>query len=87
MMPRRETRQQTIFGDYTPSLPGEDNRRPYCRMGRNSYCPPAVEETKLVETFYGYEGRERGDRAGDCTRGQAPDQKHGAQVPLRPAHP
>jgi len=57
MMPRPETRQQTIFGEYTPSLPPVRTTDGHIvDWDRNRIVRQLVEETKLVETFYGYKG-------------------------------
>ncbi len=56
-MPRRETRQQTIFGEYTPVLPPVRTTDGHIvEWDRNRIVRQIVEETKLVETFYGYTG-------------------------------
>ena len=57
MMPRQETRQQTIFGEYTPSLPPVRTTDGHIiEWDRRRIVRQIVEETKLVETFYGYKG-------------------------------
>ncbi|PKG32221.1 MAG: anaerobic ribonucleoside-triphosphate reductase, partial [Methanoregula sp.] len=56
-MSRQETRQQTIFGEYTPSLPPvrtTDGHIVEC--DRSRIVRQLVEETKIVETFYEYKG-------------------------------
>ena len=56
-MPRPETRQQTIFGAYAPTLPPVRTTDGHIvEWDRNRIVRQIVEETKLVETFYGYEG-------------------------------
>jgi len=57
MMPRPETRQQTIFGEYTPALPPVRTTDGHIvDWDRNRIVSQIVDETKLVETFYGYKG-------------------------------
>jgi ribonucleoside-triphosphate reductase len=56
-MPHRETRQQTIFGAYAPTLPPVRTSDGHIiEWDRDRIIRQLVEETKLVETFYGYEG-------------------------------
>jgi ribonucleoside-triphosphate reductase len=56
-MPKRETRQKTIFGAYTPTLPPVRTTDGHIvDWDRNRIVRQLVEETKLVETFYGYRG-------------------------------
>ena len=56
-MARNETRQQTIFGEYTPALPPVRTSDGHIiEWDRERIVRQIVEETKLVETFYGYEG-------------------------------
>jgi ribonucleoside-triphosphate reductase len=56
-MPKRETRQKTIFGAYTPTLPPVRTTDGHIiEWDRNRIAHQIVEETKLVETFYGYKG-------------------------------
>ncbi len=57
MMPHRETRQQTIFGAYAPVLPPVRTSDGHIvEWDRNRIVRQIVQETKLVETFYGYNG-------------------------------
>ncbi len=57
MMPHPETRQQTIFGAYAPTLPPVRTSDGHIvEWDRNRIVRQIVEETKLVETFYGYKG-------------------------------
>ena len=56
-MPHRETRQQTIFGAYAPVLPPVRTSDGHIvEWDRNRIVRQIVQETKLVETFYGYKG-------------------------------
>ncbi|MEI7856248.1 MAG: anaerobic ribonucleoside-triphosphate reductase [Methanomicrobiales archaeon] len=56
-MPHPETRQQTIFGAYAPTLPPVRTSDGHIvEWDRNRIVRQIVEETKLVETFYGYKG-------------------------------
>jgi ribonucleoside-triphosphate reductase (formate) len=56
-MPRMETRQKTIFGEYTPTLPPVRTTDGHIvEWDRDRIVRQLVEETKLVETFYGYKG-------------------------------
>lgn len=56
-MPHPETRQQTIFGQYAPTLPPVRTSDGHIvEWDRNRIVRQLVEETKLVETFYGYKG-------------------------------
>lgn len=56
-MPKRETRQKTIFGAYTPTLPPVRTTDGHIvDWDRDRIVRQIVEETKLVETFYGYKG-------------------------------
>ncbi len=56
-MPHHETRQQTIFGQYAPTLPPVRTSDGHIvEWDRNRIVRQIVEETKLVETFYGYKG-------------------------------
>jgi len=57
MMPHKETRQQTIFGAYAPTLPPVRTSDGHIvEWDRDRIIRQIVEETKLVETFYGYHG-------------------------------
>ncbi len=56
-MPQHETRQQTIFGAYAPTLPPVRTSDGHIvEWDRNRIVRQIIEETKLVETFYGYKG-------------------------------
>ncbi|MFA6226154.1 MAG: anaerobic ribonucleoside-triphosphate reductase [Methanoregula sp.] len=56
-MAHNETRQQTIFGAYAPTLPPVRTSDGHIvEWDRNRIVRQLVEETKLVETFYGYKG-------------------------------
>jgi anaerobic ribonucleoside-triphosphate reductase len=56
-MPQHETRQQTIFGAYAPVLPPVRTSDGHIvEWDRNRIVRQIVQETKLVETFYGYNG-------------------------------
>jgi ribonucleoside-triphosphate reductase len=56
-MPHKETRQQTIFGAYAPTLPPVRTSDGHIvEWNRDRIIRQIVEETKLVETFYGYKG-------------------------------
>jgi len=56
-MPHKETRQQTIFGKYAPTLPPVRTSDGHIvEWDRDRIIRQIVEETKLVETFYGYKG-------------------------------
>ena len=57
MVAHKETRQQTIFGAYAPTLPPVRTSDGHIiEWNRDRIVRQIVEETKLVETFYGYEG-------------------------------
>jgi len=57
MMPHKETRQQTIFGAYAPTLPPVRTSDGHIvEWDRDRIIHQIVQETKLVETFYGYHG-------------------------------
>ncbi|MDP3396661.1 MAG: anaerobic ribonucleoside-triphosphate reductase [Methanoregula sp.] len=57
MVAHKETRQQTIFGAYAPALPPVRTSDGHIiEWNRDRIVRQIVEETKLVETFYGYEG-------------------------------
>ena len=57
MVAHKETRQQTIFGAYAPTLPPVRTSDGHIiEWDRDRIVRQIVEETKLVETFYGYEG-------------------------------
>ncbi|PKL70945.1 MAG: anaerobic ribonucleoside-triphosphate reductase [Methanomicrobiales archaeon HGW-Methanomicrobiales-1] len=56
-MPHKETRQQTIFGAYAPTLPPVRTSDGHIvEWDRDRIIHQIVQETKLVETFYGYHG-------------------------------
>ena len=56
-MPQHETRQQTIFGAYAPTFPPVRTSDGHIvEWDRNRIVRQIIEETKLVETFYGYKG-------------------------------
>jgi ribonucleoside-triphosphate reductase len=57
MMPHKQTRQQTISGTYAPILPPVRTSDGHIvEWDRDRIIHQIVEETKLVETFYGYKG-------------------------------
>ena len=57
MMPHKQTRQQTISGTYAPILPPVRTSDGHIvEWDRDRIIRQIVEETKLVETFYGYKG-------------------------------
>jgi ribonucleoside-triphosphate reductase len=56
-MPHRETRQRTIFGEYAPALPPVRTTDGHIvEWDRSRIVRQIIDETKLVETFYGYHG-------------------------------
>ncbi|MEI8331017.1 MAG: anaerobic ribonucleoside-triphosphate reductase [Methanomicrobiales archaeon] len=56
-MAHPETRQQTIFGAYSPTLPQVRTSDGHIvEWDRNRIVRQIIKETKLVETFYGYKG-------------------------------
>ena len=64
MMAHKETRQQTIFGAYAPTLPPVRTSDGHIvEWDRNRIIRQIVEETKLVETFYGYDGADEATAA------------------------
>ncbi|MFA4823647.1 MAG: anaerobic ribonucleoside-triphosphate reductase [Methanoregula sp.] len=63
-MAHKETRQQTIFGAYAPTLPPVRTSDGHIvEWDRNRIIRQIVEETKLVETFYGYDGADEATAA------------------------
>ena len=83
----RKSTQTTIFGEFVPVLPKVRTSRGYLLdWDRNRIVRQIMEESRLVEVFYGYEGADE-ETAQDIARGSRRRSRCWASVALRPADP
>ncbi|NMA09620.1 MAG: anaerobic ribonucleoside-triphosphate reductase, partial [Methanomicrobiales archaeon] len=64
----RKSTQATLFGEFVPTFPKVRTSRGFLLdWDRNRIVRQILEETRLVETFYGYEGADE-ETAKDIAR-------------------